>query len=39
MRELRKAVTYALYSEVDDLDKVTATVEALFNLLEKAFRK
>ena len=39
LRELRKAVTYAVYSEEDDLDKVTATVESLFMLLEKAFRK
>jgi type I restriction enzyme, R subunit len=39
MRELRKAVTIAIYAEEDDLDKVTATVESLFNLLEKAFRK
>jgi type I restriction enzyme R subunit len=39
LRELRKAVTYAVYSEEDDLDKVTATVESLFILLEKAFRK
>jgi len=39
LRELRKAVTYAVYSEEDDLDKVTATVESLSMLLEKAFRK
>jgi type I restriction enzyme, R subunit len=39
LRELRKQVTFALFSEEDDLDKVTATVESLFMLLEKAFRK
>jgi type I restriction enzyme, R subunit len=39
LRELRKQVTFALFSEEEDLDKVTATVESLFNLLEKAFRK
>ena len=39
LRELRKQVTFAVYSEEDDLDKVTATVESLFMLLEKAFKK
>ena len=39
LRELRKAVTFAVFSEEDDLDRVTATVESLFMLLEKAFRK
>ena len=39
LRELRKQVTFAVYSEEDDLDKVTTTVESLFSLLEKAFRK
>ena len=39
LRELRKQVTFAVYSEEDDLDKVTTTVESLFMLLEKAFRK
>jgi type I restriction enzyme R subunit len=39
MRELRKAVTIAIYAEEDDLDNVTATVESLFSLLEKAFKK
>ncbi len=39
LRELRKAVTYVVHSEEDDLDKVTATVESLFMLLEKAFKK
>lgn len=39
MRELRKEVTFAVFSAEEDLDKVTATVEALFSLLNKAFRK
>lgn len=39
LRELRKQVTFAVYSEEDDLDKVAEMVESLFNLLEKAFKK
>ena len=39
LRELRKQVTFAVYAEEEDLDKVTATVESWCNLLEKAFRK
>lgn len=39
LRELRKQVTFAVFSEEEDLDKVTATVESLFMLLEKAFKK
>lgn len=39
LRELRKAVTFAVFSEEEDLDKVAATVGSLFSLLEKAFRK
>ena len=39
LRELRKEVTFAVYSEEDDFDKVVATVESLFSLLDKAFRK
>ncbi|RYG94166.1 MAG: hypothetical protein EON58_16865 [Alphaproteobacteria bacterium] len=39
LRELRKQVTFALFSEEDDLEKVTGTVESLFVLLEKTFRK
>ena len=30
LRELRKQVTFALYAEEDDIQKVTTTVEALF---------
>lgn len=38
LRELRKQVTFAVFAEEDDLEKVTATVEALFTLLQKSFR-
>ncbi|MBI5015925.1 MAG: HsdR family type I site-specific deoxyribonuclease [Deltaproteobacteria bacterium] len=38
LREVRKSVTFALFAEEDDLEKVTATVEALFVLLQKTFR-
>jgi type I restriction enzyme R subunit len=38
LRELRKEVTFPVFAEEDDLEKVTATVEALFNLLHKSFR-
>jgi type I restriction enzyme R subunit len=37
IREVRKLVTFALFSEEDNMEKVTATVEALFNLLQKSF--
>ena len=33
LRELRKAVTFAIYAEEDNLEKVAATVESLFTLL------
>jgi type I restriction enzyme, R subunit len=39
LRELRKKVTFAIYAAEDDLEKVTSTVDALFVLLQKAFRK
>ena len=39
LREVRKQVTFALVAEEDNLEKVTATVEALFNLLHKSFRQ
>ncbi len=39
LREVRKQVTFALFAEEDNMDKVTATVEALFTLLQKSFRK
>ena len=36
LRELRKAVTFAIFAETDDLDLVTSVVDDLFTLLEKA---
>jgi type I restriction enzyme R subunit len=38
MREARKQVTFAIFSEEDDLNKVTATVDALFTLLRRMFK-
>jgi type I restriction enzyme, R subunit len=38
LREVRKQVTFAVYAEDDDIQKVTATVESLFSLLQKSFR-
>jgi type I restriction enzyme, R subunit len=38
LREVRKQVTFAIFAEEDDIAKVTATVEALFMLLQKSFR-
>ncbi len=38
LRELRKKVTFAIFAETDDLDRVTAMVDELFILLEKANR-
>jgi type I restriction enzyme, R subunit len=38
LRELRKKVTFAIFAETDDLDRVTAMVDELFTLLEKADR-
>jgi type I restriction enzyme R subunit len=38
LRELRKQVTFAIYAETDDLDRVTALVDELFTVLEKADR-
>jgi type I restriction enzyme R subunit len=38
LRELRKQVTFALFAEEDDLEKVTAIVEELFTHLQKSFR-
>jgi type I restriction enzyme R subunit len=35
LREARQQVTFAIFSEEDDLDKVTATVDALFTLLRR----
>jgi type I restriction enzyme R subunit len=36
LREARKEVTFAIFSEEDDLNKVTATVDALFTLLQRS---
>ncbi|MDT8388115.1 MAG: type I restriction endonuclease subunit R, partial [Thiogranum sp.] len=38
LRELRKKVTFAVFANSDDLDRVTALVDQLFTLLEKADR-
>ena len=38
IRELRKKVTFAIFTETDNLDQVTAMVDDLFKLLEKASR-
>jgi type I restriction enzyme, R subunit len=38
LRELRKQVTFALFHEEDSVEKVTATVDALFSLLRKSFK-
>jgi type I restriction enzyme R subunit len=38
LRELRKKVTFAIYAQEDNMAKVTATVDALFNLLGRAFK-
>jgi type I restriction enzyme R subunit len=38
MREARKQVTFAIFSEEDDLNKVTATVDALFTLLQRSYK-
>lgn len=36
LREVRQKVTFAIYAEEDDLDKVTAVVDQLLTLLLKA---
>ena len=38
LRELRKKVTFAIFAETDDLDRVAALVDELFTLLDKAER-
>lgn len=38
LREARKQVTFAIFSEEDELAKVTATVDALFTLLQRSFQ-
>lgn len=39
MREVRRQVTFAIFSEEDDLNKVTATVDALFTLLQRSYQR
>jgi hypothetical protein len=34
---LRKAVTYAVYAEEDDLDQVSRIVDGLFSHLDRAY--
>jgi type I restriction enzyme, R subunit len=36
LRELRKKVTFAIFAEEDDLNKVTALVDSIFTVLQKA---
>ncbi len=36
LRELRKKVTFAIFAEMDDIDRVAALVDELFTLLDKA---
>ena len=38
MREARNQVTFAIFFEDDDLNKVTATVDALFTLLRRSYK-
>ena len=38
LRELRKKVTFALFTEMDELEQVTGIVDDLFTLLEKVGR-
>ncbi|MCW8815223.1 MAG: type I restriction endonuclease subunit R, partial [Chlorobium sp.] len=38
MRELRKKITFAIFAQSDDLDRVTGIVDYLFRLLERANR-
>ena len=35
IRELRQEVTFAIFAETEELDRVTALVDALFALLER----
>jgi len=39
LRELRKKVTFAIFAEEDDMDKVTAVVESLFAVLQRSYRR
>jgi type I restriction enzyme R subunit len=35
LRELRQKVTFAIYAEEDDLDKVSALVDSIFSVLQR----
>ena len=37
LRELRKQVTFAIFAEEDDLEKVTPLVESLFTTLQRTY--
>ena len=39
LRELRKKVTFAIFAEEDDLNKVTALVDSVFSVLQRAATK
>jgi type I restriction enzyme R subunit len=39
LRELRNQVTFAIFAEEDDMEKVTSTVERLFARLQRDFRQ
>lgn len=36
LRELRNLVTFAIYAAEDDMAKVVATVDSLFNVLQRS---
>jgi len=38
LRELRNQVTFAIFAELDDLERVASIVDELFNLLDRASR-
>jgi type I restriction enzyme R subunit len=35
LRELRQKVTFAIFAEEDDLDKVSALVDSIFSVLQR----
>jgi type I restriction enzyme, R subunit len=35
LRQLRQKVTFAIFAEVDDLDKVSALVDSIFSVLQR----
>jgi type I restriction enzyme R subunit len=38
LRELRKKVTFAIFTEEDDMHKVVAVVDSLFAVLHRSYR-